>query len=87
MSQKFEIDDKTRFLVLYLDAEMKPSRISRILNRPERTVRDWAEKTEEGKGIREVQKGRDVNQNYQRLNKKGSSDRPSKHHKKQLLEG
>ena len=58
MSQKFEIDDKTRFLVLYLDAEMKPSRISRILNRPERTVRDWAEKTEEGKDIREVQKGR-----------------------------
>ena len=58
MSQKFEIDNKTRFLVLYLDAEMKASRISRILDRPERTIRDWIEKTEEGRDIRQVRKGR-----------------------------
>lgn len=55
MISDFQIDDKTRFLVLYLDAEMKPSRISRILNRPERTIRDWIKKTDEGKDIRVIE--------------------------------
>lgn len=52
------LDDKTRFLVLYLDAKMKPTRISRIINVPERTVQDWIQKTDMGIDVREVQPGR-----------------------------
>lgn len=53
-----KIDNKTRFLVLYLDAEMKPTRISKTIGVPIRTVQDWVDKTEEGKDIRKVGKGR-----------------------------
>lgn len=58
MSDSFGLDDKTRFLVLYLDAEMKPSRITKILKRPERTIYDWIDRTDQGEDIRDVKKGR-----------------------------
>lgn len=58
MSSEFNIDDKTRFLVLYLDADFKVSVISKLLDRSERTLRDWAIKTNRGQDIREIIPGR-----------------------------
>jgi len=58
MSSNFNIDDKTRFLVLYLNADLKISVISRLLDRSERTLRDWAIKTNRGQDIREIISGR-----------------------------
>ena len=52
MSSDFNIDDKTRFLVFSLDADLKISVIS------ERTLRDWAIKTNRGQDIREIISGR-----------------------------
>lgn len=52
----FGIDVKTRFLVLYLDAEMKPSRISRLIGKTERTIKNWIEKTDSGEDVRIVKR-------------------------------
>jgi len=58
MISDFDIDIKTRFLVLHLDAQMKSTRISDILRTPLRTIQDWIAKTDEGQDIREVGAGR-----------------------------
>ena len=58
MSDKYGIDDKTRFLVLYLDAQLKLNDISRIINRAERTVRNWEKKVQHNIDIRIVREGR-----------------------------
>lgn len=58
MTFKHNIDDKTRFLVLYIDAEMKPTNISKTLGRPLRTIQDWVQKTDANQDIRVVQQGR-----------------------------
>ena len=58
MSENFDIDDKTRFLVLYLDAKMDVHEISKIINRRERTVKAWEKRTKKGEDIRIFKKGR-----------------------------
>lgn len=58
MSFKPNIDNKTRFLVLYLDAEMKASRVSKTLGVSLRTIQDWIRKTEEGYDVRKIASGR-----------------------------
>lgn len=52
------IDKKTRFLVLYLDADWKATRISKTIGVPLRTVQSWIEKTEQGSDVRKIQEGR-----------------------------
>lgn len=52
MCEKYEIDDKTRFLVLYLDAGMGVQEISKIINRPLATVYGWEARTKNGEDIR-----------------------------------
>ena len=51
MADEYGINDKFCFLVLYIDANKKPSHISRILDRFERTIRDWISKIEIERGI------------------------------------
>jgi len=47
--------DKVRFLILYLDADKKPSHISRILDRwSKRTIRDRISKIEKEIDILEI---------------------------------
>ena len=58
MSDKYGIDDKTRFLVLYLDAQMTPTKISRIINRSLYTLRHWVDWTKNGDDIRIEGRGR-----------------------------
>jgi transposase len=58
MASALGIDDKVRFLVLFLDADMKSTRISRLIDRSERTIRDWISKTRQGVDIRVVEEGR-----------------------------
>ena len=58
MCEKYDIDDKTRFLVLYLDAKLDVHAISTIINRSERTIRNWEAKIKEGQNIRVPLKGR-----------------------------
>jgi len=53
-----ELDLKTKFYVLHLDAKMKVSRMAKILKMSERTLRDWIEKTKENKDIRIIEGGR-----------------------------
>ena len=60
MCEKYGIDDKTRFLVLYFDARMGSTEISRIINRSQRTLKGW---------IRRIKKGEDI-----RINKKRGGD-------------
>ena len=50
MSFDPKLDNKTRFLVLYLDVKMKAETISNILGRSLRTIQDWASKTNKAKG-------------------------------------
>ena len=57
MCEKFEIDDKTRFLVLYFDAHMNSHQISKILNRSLQIIRYWESKTKLGEDIRIMKKG------------------------------
>ena len=52
MCEKYGIDDKTRFLVLLLDAQLKGPEISRIINKTMRTVQRWIRKTRNGEDIR-----------------------------------
>ena len=58
MSDKFGIDDKTRFLVLYFDAQMNLSDISKNIDRAESTIRNWESKLVCGIDFRKVKKGR-----------------------------
>jgi len=57
--EKFpDIDIKTRFLVLSLDAGWTSTRISDQLQVSLRTIQDWMKKTNQGKDIRKVGEGR-----------------------------
>ena len=56
MCDKFEIDDKTRFMVLFLDAHMNAHEIAQIINRSVKTIYDWEAKIRKGEDIR-VHKG------------------------------
>ena len=58
MTFQHHIDNKTNFLVLFLDAQIKATRIAKILNMSLRTVQDWISKTNQNQDIRKVQKGR-----------------------------
>ena len=58
MCEKYDIDDKTRFLVLYFDAKLDANEISKIINRSFRTIRSWEIKTQNGENIRATIKGR-----------------------------
>jgi len=49
----FDIDDKTRVIILHQDAEMKPTRIHKITQVPLSTVQDWIKKLDQGIDIRE----------------------------------
>jgi len=53
-----QLDLKTKFFVLYLDAQMKVSRMAKLLKMSERTLRDWIQKTNENKDIRITEEGR-----------------------------
>lgn len=44
MTSSSDLDPKIRFIVLYQDAQMKSTRISKVLNVPLRTVQDWIQK-------------------------------------------
>ena len=57
MCEKYGIDDKTRFLVLFFDAQMDSSEIAKILNRSGRTVRRWITTTKKGGDIRVETRG------------------------------
>mgnify|MGYP000940113093 FL=1 len=52
MCEKYDIDDKTRFLVLYFDAHMDGKEISKRINRSWKTVRCWVAKAKKGEDIR-----------------------------------
>ena len=52
MSDKYGLDDKTRFLVLYLDAHFSVQEIMKILNRNYATVRFWIKKVKNGEDVR-----------------------------------
>lgn len=57
MSDKYGIDEKTRFLVLLLDAQLPSSVIAKIIRRPEWTVSRWELRTRRGEDIRIRKKG------------------------------
>jgi transposase len=44
MTFTYTIDSKTRFIVLYQDAQMKVSKISKTIGVPLRTIQDWVKK-------------------------------------------
>ena len=54
----YEIDDKTRFLVIYQDVTQKASSISRYTGISERTIRYWISQVENGEDILNVKEGR-----------------------------
>lgn len=56
MCEKYGIDVKTRFLVLYFDAQMRGPDIARIINKPMRTIERWLISTKKGEDIR-IHKG------------------------------
>lgn len=58
MSDKYGIDEKTRFLVLYLDAKVSLEEISRIINRSLKSLEHWVSCTKSGNDIRIEKKGR-----------------------------
>ena len=58
MCEKYGIDDKTRFLVLYLDAKMSNQEISKILDRNLRVIYCWETRTKKGEDIRIIKPGR-----------------------------
>ena len=60
MSEKYGIDDKTRFLVLYLDAQMTYSEIAALINRSARTLETWALITKKGGDIRTRKKTKGI---------------------------
>jgi transposase len=51
MSFDLNLDPKVRFAVLYLDAGMKVSRISKIIGKSESTLYDWKKKLDNGTNI------------------------------------
>jgi Txe/YoeB family toxin of Txe-Axe toxin-antitoxin module len=55
MTLHYDIDPKTRFIVLYQDAQMKATRISKLIGIPLRTVYDWIQKVEDDIDILEHQ--------------------------------
>ena len=52
MCEKYDIDDKTRFLVLYFDARMNAQEISQIIKRHRKTVWRWVSQINKGEDIR-----------------------------------
>jgi len=50
-----DIDPKFRFIVLLQDADMKLTRISKIIGKSTNTIYDWRKKLEEGINILEHQ--------------------------------
>ena len=58
MCEKLGIDDKTRFLVLYLDAHLSALEISRIINRSNQIIYVWESRTKNGEDIRMPKKRR-----------------------------
>ena len=54
----YEIDDKTRFLVLYQDVTQSVSSISHYTKVSERTIRYWISQLQKGEDIFKVQEGR-----------------------------
>ena len=56
MSDKYGIDDKIRFLVLYLDAKLCAREIAKAIDRPEGTIEGWIKRTKNGEDIRIVKK-------------------------------
>ena len=46
MTSSSDLDPKIRFVVLYQDAQMKSTRIRKILNVPLRTIQAWIQKIE-----------------------------------------
>ena len=58
MSDKYGVDDKTRFLVLFLDAQMTNAAIANLINRPLRTIEGWSAATRKGRDIRAPRKGK-----------------------------
>ena len=73
MASEHGIDDKIRFLVLYLDANKKPSHISnisKILDRLERMIQDWNSKIEKGIDLQEIQKGRGLKPKVTKIEQK-----------------
>lgn len=48
---KPDLDPKTRFIVLYRDAEMKVSRISKLIKIPETTLYNWKRKFDEDEDL------------------------------------
>jgi len=58
MKAFLNIDTKTRFLVLHLDAQMKVTRMSKILGVASSTLYDWIRETENDEYIRKIKSGR-----------------------------
>lgn len=56
MCDKYGIDDKTRFLVLHLDAKLNGLEISKIISKTMRTIQRWVTMTKNGEDIR-IHKG------------------------------
>ena len=52
MCEKFNIDDKTRFLVLHFDAQLDAQEIAKIINRSLTTIYHWVARTKHGEDIR-----------------------------------
>ena len=59
----FDIDDKTRVIILHQDAEMKPTRIHKITKVPLSTIEDWIKKLDQGIDIRVHRGHKDFNSN------------------------
>ena len=58
MKAFLNIDTKTRFLVLHLDAQMKVTRMSKILGVASSTLYDWIHETENDEDMKnQVWKG------------------------------
>ena len=56
MCDKYDIDDKTRFLVLHLDAKFEVDEIAKILNVRKGTIKKWEARTRNGEDIRVFRK-------------------------------
>ena len=52
MCEKYGSDDKTRFLVLYFDAQMNIHEISIRIDRSVRTLEAWVRRVKKGEEIR-----------------------------------
>ena len=70
MTLKHHLDNKTRFLVLFLDAKMKATRIAKILKLSVRTIQAWVRKTNDTQDIRKIRKGRGPKPNLTNEKKK-----------------